>query len=136
VEIVSPANKDRAAHVAEFADKAEAALRQGIHLLLADLFPPGPYDPRGMDAEIWRRFDEEPYQLPSNEPLTLASYVADPTPVAYLEHFAVGSPLVEMPLFLNPDRYINVPLESTYTDAYRGLPAFWRGVLEAPPSPG
>jgi hypothetical protein len=130
VEIVSPANKDRAAHVAEFADKAEAALRQGIHLLLVDLFPPGPHDLQGMDAVIWQRFDEEPYLLPPNEPLTLASYVADLPPVAYLEHFAVGSPLVEMPLFLSPDRYINVPLESTYADSYRGLPAFWRDVLE------
>jgi hypothetical protein len=130
VEIISPANKDRAAHVAEFADKAEAALRQGIHLLLADLFPPGPYDPGGMDAEVWQRFDEEPYQFLPDKPLTLASYVADLTPVAYLEHFAVGSPLVEMPLFLSPDRYVNVPLQPTYTTAYQGLPAFWRGALE------
>jgi len=130
VEIVSPANKDRPAHVAEFADKAEATLRRGIHLLLVDLFPPGPHDPQGIDAVIWERFDEEPYLLPPNEPLTLASYVADSPPVAYLEHLAVGSPLVEMPLFLNPDRYINVPLESTYLDSFRGLPAFWRDVLE------
>jgi hypothetical protein len=133
VEIVSPANKDRAAHVAEFADKAEAALRQGIHLLVVDLFPPGPYDPQGMDAVIWQRFDEEPSLLPPNEPLTLASYVADSPPVAYLEHLAVGSPLAEMPLFLNPDRYINVPLESTYLDSYRGLPGFCRDLLEGRP---
>ncbi|MFI5378991.1 MAG: hypothetical protein ACHRHE_06830 [Tepidisphaerales bacterium] len=35
-----------------------------------------------------------------------------------------------MPLFLRPDRYINVPLESTYREAYAGMPAFWRDVLE------
>ncbi len=35
-----------------------------------------------------------------------------------------------MPLFLNPDRYVNVPLEATYLAAYRGMPAFWREVLE------
>jgi len=27
-------------------------------------------------------------------------------------------------------RYVNVPLESTYGEAYRGMPAFWRDVLE------
>jgi len=35
-----------------------------------------------------------------------------------------------MPLFLNPDRYVSVPLESTYAMAFRGLPAVWRQVLE------
>jgi hypothetical protein len=138
VEIISPANKDRAAHVAEFADKAETALWHGIHLLLVDLFPPGRYDPQGMHAAIWERFDDEPYLLPPDEVLTLGSYVAGPAPEAYLEHLAVGSSLAEMPLFLTPDRYINVPLESTYSTAFCGLPAFWRDVLEGlrPPPQG
>lgn len=130
VEIVSPANKDRAAHVADFADKAESVLRQTIHLVLVDLLPPGPYDPQGMHAAVWERFDDQPYILPPNEPLTVASYVAGPSPEAYLEHLAAGSPLPEMPLFLNADRYINLPLEPTYLAAYRGMPAFWRDVLE------
>jgi hypothetical protein len=41
-----------------------------------------------------------------------------------------------MPLFLRPDRYVNVPLESTYQAAYRGLPAFWQDVLEGRPPRG
>jgi hypothetical protein len=130
VEIVSSANKDRAAHVADFADKAETALWHGIHVLLVDLFPPGRHDPQGMHAAIWERFDDEPYRLPPDELLTLASYVAGPCPEAYLEHLAVGADLPEMPLFLTSDRYVNVPLEATYAAAYRGLPAFWRDVLE------
>jgi hypothetical protein len=39
-----------------------------------------------------------------------------------------------MPLFLTPQRYINVPLEPTYQAAYRRVPAVWRGVLEGGPS--
>jgi hypothetical protein len=35
-----------------------------------------------------------------------------------------------MPLFLNPDRHVDLPLESTYQAAYHGMPSFWRGVLE------
>ena len=131
LEIVSPANKDRPLSVDQFANKAEMAIRQGIHVVLVDLLPPGPHDPRGMHGAIWERFDEASYLLPCDEPLTLASYVADRMPEAYLEHLAVGSTLVEMPLFLDLDRYVNLPLESTYMTAYRGMPERWRVVLEA-----
>ena len=48
IEIVSPANKDRAEHVQEFVGKAVAALEHGIHVLLVDLFLPGPHDRHGM----------------------------------------------------------------------------------------
>ena len=137
VEIVSPANKDRASHVAEFVDKVEAALAREIHVLLVDLIPPGPHDPQGINGALWERFADEPYPLPADEPLTLASYVAGTSPVAYLEHLAVGSPLAQMPLFLNPDRYVNAPLDATYMASYRGMPAFWREVLEgSQPPPG
>ena len=87
-----------------------------------------------MHAALWERFDDEAYLLPPTEPLTLASYVAGPCPDAYVEHLAVGSPLAEMPLFLNPDRYVNIPLEATYVAAFRGLPGFLRDSLETPPA--
>jgi hypothetical protein len=67
-------------------------------------------------------------------PLTLASYVAGPPVEIYLQHLAVGIPLTEMPLFMRPDRYINVPLEATYQSTYHGTPAFWRDMLEGPHS--
>jgi hypothetical protein len=34
-----------------------------------------------------------------------------------------------MPLFLTPDVYVPVPLDSTYTAAWEGMPAYWREVL-------
>ena len=61
----------------------------------------------------------------------MASYVANRMPEAYLEHLTAGSTMVEMPLFLDLDRYANLPLESTYMAAYRGMPERWRVVLEA-----
>ena len=63
---------------------------------------------------------DEPYDLPAGEPLTLASYAAGPQIEVYLEHLAVGAVLPEMPLFLGQDRYVHVPLEATYHEAYRG----------------
>jgi hypothetical protein len=134
MEIVSPANKDRAEHVEEFATKAASVLHQAAHLLLVDLFPPGPHDPHGMHDAVRQRLQdsEEPYALPADAPLTLAAYVSGPQVQVYLQHLAAGATLPEMPLFLRPDRYVNLPLESSYLAAYRGMPAFWREVLERP----
>jgi len=132
IEIISPANKDRARHVKEFVDKAASALDLGVHLLLMDLFPPGPHDPSGMHGAVLRELEPcgEPYNVPADEPATLASYAAGPPVEIYVEHVAVGAQLPEMPLFLDPDHYVNVPLEPTYQAAYGRMPAFWRGVLE------
>jgi len=130
VEIASPANKDRLESVEEFAAKTVEALELGVHVLLIDLLPPFRHDPRGLHGTVWNQFDEAPYDLPVAEPLTLASYVAGPPVTAYVEHAAVGGSLPEMPLFLHSDRYILVPLEATYSAAYRGVPAFWRDVLQ------
>jgi hypothetical protein len=134
LEIVSPANKNRPRSVADFAGKIVAALAFGVHALVIDLFPPGPYDSAGMHGATWQRLEntEEPYDLPEDDPLTLASYVAAEPVDIYLEHPALGASLPEMPLFLRADRYINVPLETTYQEAYRSMPAFWRNVLEQP----
>jgi hypothetical protein len=136
IEIISPANKDRRSHVEEFVSKAESALDLGVHLLLVDLLPPGTQDPCGMHGVLLQRLEQsdEPYDLPVDEPATLASYAAGPAVEIYVEHIAVGALLPEMPLFLHPDRYINVPLEPTYQSAYAGMPAFWRNVLETSPS--
>ena len=134
VEIVSPANKDRAAQVDALADKIADALELGVHVLLVDLFPPGPADPRGIHGAAWERFADEPYDPLPDEPLTLASYVAGPRPNAYVEHLAVGAALPDMALFLDRERYVNTPLEVTYQAAYRGVPAFWREVLDGRPA--
>ena len=132
VEIVSPANKDRPQHVEELAAKVVSALDLGVHVLLLDLFPPGRYDPYGMHGVVLQRLEQSDvaYDLPADEPLTLASYAAAAQVDAYLQHLAVGAALPDMPLFLRPDRYVNVPLETTYEAAHQSLPAFWREVLE------
>jgi Protein of unknown function (DUF4058) len=135
LEILSPANKDRAASVNEFVEKAHAALHQGCHLLIGDLLPPSPHDPQGIHAAIWESFDPEDYVLPRDKPLTLASYVAGALPEAYVEHLAVGDELPEMPLFLQTNFYVDVPLEETYRQAYRGVPAYWRAVIEGSATP-
>ena len=53
--------------------------------------------------------------------------MATSVPEAFLSHLAVGEPIPDMPVFLDLNEYVPVPLEATYQQAYRGLPAYWRG---------
>ena len=107
-----------------------AALGDGIHVLIIDAFPPGPRDPEGMHGAVWDRLMAGSYQAPHGRPLTLVSYAARRTITAYVEPFCVGSPLIDMPLFLRPQHYVPVPLEATYLSAWSGVPQRWRRVLE------
>ncbi len=130
IELLSPGNKSGRDAVAQFVDKAEQAIRSGIHLVAVDVLPPGRHDPEGIHGEIVEALQGIPYELPEENQLTFVSYSAGSTPVAYLEHPVVGASLPEMPLFLTPEYYVNLPLERTYMEAYQGMPAFWREVLE------
>ena len=127
IEIVSPGNKDGSRHMSEFVSKSLEVMQAGIHLLVVDLFPPNPCNPDGIHALLW----DEPFTLPADRRLTLVSYRIDRVCEAFIEPAAVGQPLPDMPIFLAPDWYINVPLSSTYESAWRGLPAPFQDVLEA-----
>jgi hypothetical protein len=131
VEIVSPGNKHSQLTIDHFVDKLGAALREGFHLLLIDLFPPGRHDPNGIHGTVWEYITDEPCQMPPERPLTLAAYCAKRPIAAYVEPMCIGRRLPDMPLFLTPGHYINVPLESTYQAAWRGVPERWRRVIEA-----
>ena len=129
VEIVSPANKDRAASVRQFVGKIVSAVETGVHVLVVDLFPPTPRDPAGLPAEIGAEWGDD-YEPDPAKPLAFASYVADDPPVAYLEPLAVGDPVPDMPLFLDPGRYVSVPLGETYAATYRAFPPKYRRILD------
>jgi hypothetical protein len=133
LEIVSPGNKASRHGLRSFVEKAVEALYRGYHLLVIDLFPVGRRDPNGIHGAIWAEFSDAPFELPVGEPLTLAAYSAGLRKRAYVEPTAVGRELIDMPLFLEEDIYVNVPLEPTYRAAYRGVPRRWQRVLEAPP---
>ncbi len=130
VEILSPGNKSSRHAIRTFLEKAVAARTQGIHLLLADLFPPGPRDPRGIHVALWEKLTGDAPPGVIDKPLTLAAYSGGPAPTAYVEPVAVGDVLPDMPLFLDPEQYVNVPLEATYRAAYEGVPEYYRQILE------
>jgi hypothetical protein len=132
VEIVSPGNKAGAHALRSFVKRAAELLLAGVHLLVLDLFPPGRRDPQGIHAAIWSEIDADNFQLPADKPLTLVAYDAGAVKHAYIEPVAVGDVLPDMPLFLEPEVYVPVPLDATYRSAFEAVPKRWRDVLEAP----
>src|SRR5690606_14582172 len=113
--------------------KATIALLEGIHLMVIDLYPPGPLDSNGMHGVVWDSLDGDEstrYVPPPGEPLTLASYVSCGGDKAFIEPLAVGATMPDMPLFLTSERYVNVPMEETYLAAYRGVPRRFKQMLE------
>jgi Protein of unknown function (DUF4058) len=135
VEIVSPGNKASRNELRSFVEKTAEFLEAGIHLLILDLFPPGPRDPDGIHRAIWSEISDDNFRLPPEKPLTLVAYSAGYVKAAYIEPVAAGDVLPEMPLFLEPEVYVPVPLETTYLAAFDAVPRRWRDVLE-PPSMG
>lgn len=130
VAIASPSNKDRAQSVDELVYKLRSTLKARVHVLLIDLIPPGSHDRQGIHGALCDAYEIE-YAQPAGQPLTLAAYIADRQPTAYVEPLAVGDALMDMPIFLSVERYIPAPLERTYMEAYRGMPSVWKDVLDA-----
>jgi hypothetical protein len=129
VEVVSPGNKASRNHLRSFVEKAAELLERRIHLLILDLFPPGRRDPQGIHAEIWEEVAGQEYTAPADKPLTLAAYESGLTIKAYVVPVAVGDALTDMPLFLDPEKAVEVPLEATYNAAFAEVPRRWRRVL-------
>lgn len=131
IEIVSPGNKSSRHALRAFAEKAYELLADGIHLLVIDLFPPGPRDPHGIHKAIWSEIEEDHFQLPADKPLTIVAYSAGAVKRAFIEPVAVGDELPDMALFLEPERYVQVPLAATYQAAWDGVPEYWRDQLKS-----
>jgi hypothetical protein len=134
LEIVSPGNKGSRHALRSFVEKAVELLDAGIHLLVVDLFPPGPRDPQGIHGAIWSEIVDDDFQLPAGQPLTLVAYSAGEVKRAFIEPVAAGADLPDMPLFLEPDRYVPVPLEETYQSAFDAVPKRWQRELGSSPA--
>jgi hypothetical protein len=135
VEVVSPGNKAARAEFRAFVDKSAQLIRHGVHLLVMDLFPPGPRDPQGIHKAIWDEFQDEAFELPPDKPLTLASYDAGTEGGAYVEFVAVGDPLPDMPIFLKSGTHVLTPLDATYQTSWNVFPAPLKHLLETPAAP-
>jgi Protein of unknown function (DUF4058) len=135
IEVVSPGNKSGRAALRAFVAKTHEFLSAGVNLLVVDLLPPTPRDPHGIHKAIWDEVEERPFELTSDQPLTLAAYVAGDLaagrPVtAYVQPIGVGAALPNMPAYLDSRYHVPVPLEPTYQAAWATCPADMRYLVE------
>jgi hypothetical protein len=105
-------------------------LREGIHALVIDLFPPTPRDPLGIHKIIWEEIADEPFAFPPGKDRTLASCQTGGDRAAYVEPVAVGDALPDMPLFLTSRMHVPVPLEPTYQATWDATPEELRVAVE------
>ena len=131
LEIASPGNKDRPQSVQKFVDKAVAALQSGYHLVVVDLLPPRQSDPAGLASAVWEEMGGRRFDRPAGKPLSAASFRVADRVRCYAEPFAPGEGVPVLPLFYDPDWYVNLPLEATYAAAYEGVPRRWKRVIES-----
>lgn len=132
IELVSPTNKSNKVELSELIGKTLQLLRQGVHVMLIDPFPPTARDPKGLHAVVWKELTGKPFTPPVGKPLTLASYVALGANKfrAYVEPLAVGDTLPDTRLYLTDEFYVRTPLEPTYQLAWQVYPAQLRKVVE------
>ncbi len=122
LELVSPANKDRATHRRAFATKCASYLAQGIGLILVDIVT---QRRNNLHNEIVRLMETDPaYLLPSE--VTLYSTAYRPGRQGDVEQIevwsrplALGQALPVMPLAIRGMGCIPIDLESTYADVCR-----------------
>ena len=135
IDVVSPGNKGSRAAFRSFLQKTVEFLQNGVNLLVIDLFPPTPRDPYGIHRAFWDEFEEQPFELPVDKPLTLASYVAPDllvvsSAIAFVEQAGVSDVLPDMPAYLDRTGHVPVPLEATYQVAWANCPADMRELVE------
>jgi hypothetical protein len=131
IELVSPGNKDSRHAARQFARKVVRAVHAGVHVLFVDPFPPRPVAPDGLHNLLWPMLNGDPHHFPPETPLLAASYEAVAPPNCYLTPFAVGQLLPEMPVFLEPDEFVNLPLEEAYSVAFADVLPMHREMLGA-----
>ena len=135
IEVVSPGNKASRHAIQSFVGKTHDFLRAGVNVLLIDPFPPGPRDPHSLHKLIWDEVEDVPFDLPPDEPLLQAAYRlrsdgVGVRPVAYIEPFRVGADLTDMPAWVGPDEFVEVPLERSYRTAWDACPSDYRFLVE------
>ena len=121
IEVVSRSNKSSDG-IGRFKNKVVDLLRNGVHVLVLDCFPPRKRDPYGLHPLVWRRLVGAKKTVSVSTPCMISYAAKEKGEFAFfLEPIAVGDPLAPMPLFLTGKQYVNVPLEETYQYAWSGF---------------
>ncbi len=124
IELVSPRNKDRLDAKARYTRRYLGYLRQGVHLMLIDVFP----QPSGFSFADAISADLGLGEPATPPPFATSYRIGAPVPSGetmgtqvgvWCRGLASGRPLPELPLALDEDRAVVIDLEATYQEAAR-----------------
>ena len=101
-----------------YVGQAKAALNAGVHVVHLDLLPPTRFTPVGLGGAIWAAVDGEDYPFAPEKPLAADALQAGRVMELFSNPLSVGDELPDVPLFLTPDLYIELPLAAAYADAF------------------
>jgi len=131
IEVLSPGNKSSRHAIRPLLYKDIKDPYDIINLLLVDVYPPGPRDPNGIHGALWNEIGTEEYILGRERPLTAVAYLGGTVVQTFVNHFVVGEPIPEKPLFLTRENFIRVPLEEAYMAAWEDVPPQYQEILRA-----
>lgn len=100
---------------------AAAALSHGIHLVVLEPFVSESPTQATFAATLWHHMTGLVAHDFSPKPVAFASFESGRGLRAVVESIAVGETLPALPLFLGRDSHIMLPLEESYTAAFRGI---------------
>jgi len=124
IELVSPANKDRAAHRRAFAVKCAGYLQQGVGLVVVDVVT---NRSGNMHGELFELLGLSPTPDDGSPPDLYAAAYRTTGPAeasqlqSWLEGLTLAAPLPKMPLWIMEERCVPVDLEAAYCVARRRL---------------
>jgi SAM-dependent methyltransferase len=132
LELLSNSNKASPDQLNKLVAKVTDALIHGVHVSIVDPYPPNRHAPRGIHGIIWEELGERAETWPTEKPFTAVAYSSNQEIEAYAQPYGLGDTLPDLPLFLKPDFYVQVPLEQTYMEAFHTMPEYWRERLQEP----
>jgi hypothetical protein len=125
IEIVSPANKDRPERREQFVNKVASLLRQDVCVAVVDIVT---LPHANLYAELLARIGQTDPRVSDPPPGTYAVTLRGRKPKKktplldlWFLPMAIGQPLPTLPLWLGPDRHIELPLEPSYQEVCRLL---------------
>jgi hypothetical protein len=124
IELVSPANKDRASARHAFATMCANHLRRGVSVIVIDIVTERNAKLHAEIMNALERIEEPPWESPSH--LYAVSYrgvlAAEHSRVEAWPHVLnVGAPLPELPMWLEIDLCLPLRLEESYTSTCGSL---------------
>ena len=118
-EFVSKANKGSRSRFDAFLRKSAEVIDGGSHLSIVDVHRARSLDPRGMVDAVWKELSGQTTELDGRS----CGAVRVGTGLSlHAEPMAVGRPVPDLPLFLNGDSAVTLPLAAAYAEAWTSMP--------------